>query len=133
MRSEWPACSVLLEFPRIAAALVGVSRERNVIILVLEAKGIKTENKVQLGTTKIVRGAISAGEIDIYPEYTGTIAQEILPRIDANRVRDSAKISEDDLRHALESRGVRMSRSCASPPDRVVRGVRRRRLSCLDQ
>src|SRR5262245_28197548 len=41
------------------------------IILVLEAKGIKTENKVQLGTTKIVRGAITAGEIDLYPEYTG--------------------------------------------------------------
>ena len=33
--------------------------------------GIKTENKVQLGNTKIMRGAITAGEIDIYPEYTG--------------------------------------------------------------
>ena len=43
----------------------------NMIVLVLEAKGIKTENRVQLGTTKIVRGAITAGEIDIYPEYTG--------------------------------------------------------------
>jgi osmoprotectant transport system substrate-binding protein len=43
----------------------------NMIILVLEANGIKAENKVQLGTTKIVRGAITAGEIDIYPEYTG--------------------------------------------------------------
>ena len=43
----------------------------NMIILVLEANGIRTENKVQLGTTKIVRGAITAGEIDLYPEYTG--------------------------------------------------------------
>ena len=43
----------------------------NMIILALEAKGIKVENKVQLGTTKIVRGAITAGEIDLYPEYTG--------------------------------------------------------------
>jgi osmoprotectant transport system substrate-binding protein len=43
----------------------------NMIIEVLQANGIKTENKVQLGTTKIVRGAITAGEIDIYPEYTG--------------------------------------------------------------
>jgi osmoprotectant transport system substrate-binding protein len=43
----------------------------NMIIQVLESKGIKTENRVQLGTTKIVRGAIAAGEIDIYPEYTG--------------------------------------------------------------
>ena len=43
----------------------------NMIIEVLQANGIKTENKVQLGTTKIVRGAIASGEIDIYPEYTG--------------------------------------------------------------
>jgi osmoprotectant transport system substrate-binding protein len=43
----------------------------NLIIQVLEAGGIHTENKVQLGNTKIVRGAITAGEIDIYPEYTG--------------------------------------------------------------
>ncbi|MCX5495334.1 ABC transporter substrate-binding protein [Kaistia dalseonensis] len=43
----------------------------NVIIQVLEANGIPTVNKVSLGNTKIVRGAITAGEIDIYPEYTG--------------------------------------------------------------
>jgi osmoprotectant transport system substrate-binding protein len=43
----------------------------NLIIQVLEAGGIRTENKVQLGNTKIVRGALTAGEIDIYPEYTG--------------------------------------------------------------
>jgi osmoprotectant transport system substrate-binding protein len=43
----------------------------NMIVQVLEFNGIKTENKVQLGTTKIMRGAITAGEIDIYPEYTG--------------------------------------------------------------
>jgi len=43
----------------------------NLIIQVLENNGIKTSNKVQLGNTKVVRGAISAGEIDLYPEYTG--------------------------------------------------------------
>ncbi|MDR7307413.1 ABC transporter substrate-binding protein [Rhodoferax saidenbachensis] len=43
----------------------------NIIVQVLEANGIKTENKVRLGNTKIVRSAIVAGEIDIYPEYTG--------------------------------------------------------------
>ena len=43
----------------------------NMIIQALEAQGIKTENKVQLGTTPILRGAMTAGEIDIYPEYTG--------------------------------------------------------------
>ena len=43
----------------------------NIIVLALEANGIKTENKVSLGNTKIVRTALVAGEIDIYPEYTG--------------------------------------------------------------
>lgn len=43
----------------------------NIIVQVLEANGIKTENKVRLGNTKIVRSALLAGEIDIYPEYTG--------------------------------------------------------------
>ncbi|WP_309678356.1 ABC transporter substrate-binding protein [Polaromonas sp.] len=43
----------------------------NMMVLVLEANGIKTENKASLGNTKVVRGAITAGEIDIYPEYTG--------------------------------------------------------------
>lgn len=43
----------------------------NIILQVLESHGIKTVNKVQLGTTPVVRGAITAGELDIYPEYTG--------------------------------------------------------------
>ncbi|MFO1069785.1 MAG: ABC transporter substrate-binding protein [Geminicoccaceae bacterium] len=43
----------------------------NLMIKVLEANGIAVENKVQLGTTKIVREAILAGELDLYPEYTG--------------------------------------------------------------
>jgi osmoprotectant transport system substrate-binding protein len=43
----------------------------NIVVLALEANGIKTENKVSLGNTKVVRTALLAGEIDIYPEYTG--------------------------------------------------------------
>jgi osmoprotectant transport system substrate-binding protein len=43
----------------------------HIIVLALEANGIKTENKVSLGNTKIVRTALLAGEIDLYPEYTG--------------------------------------------------------------
>jgi osmoprotectant transport system substrate-binding protein len=41
------------------------------LIQVLEAHGIKTQNKLQLGATKIVRSALTAGQIDLYPEYTG--------------------------------------------------------------
>ncbi|MEZ0169065.1 ABC transporter substrate-binding protein [Microvirga sp. TS319] len=43
----------------------------NMILLTLEASGIKTQDRIQLGATPVVRKAITAGEIDIYPEYTG--------------------------------------------------------------
>lgn len=43
----------------------------NIILLTLEASGIKTRDRIQLGATPVVRKAITAGEIDIYPEYTG--------------------------------------------------------------
>lgn len=42
-----------------------------VLLQVLQAGGIKTENRLQLGATKIVRTALTAGQIDLYPEYTG--------------------------------------------------------------
>jgi osmoprotectant transport system substrate-binding protein len=43
----------------------------NIIVQMLEANGIRTRNQLQLGNTKVLRGAIVAGTIDIYPEYTG--------------------------------------------------------------
>ena len=46
----------------------------NMIASLLEARGLAVENKLQLGPTNIVRAAIVAGQIDIYPEYTGNAA-----------------------------------------------------------
>ncbi|MBK1622868.1 glycine betaine ABC transporter substrate-binding protein OsmF [Afifella marina] len=46
----------------------------NIILEVLNDAGIETENRLQLGATPVVRKAITAGEIDIYPEYTGNAA-----------------------------------------------------------
>jgi osmoprotectant transport system substrate-binding protein len=43
----------------------------NLIATVLETKGLAVERRIQLGPTNIVRAAIVAGQIDIYPEYTG--------------------------------------------------------------
>ena len=43
----------------------------NMIVALLEKAGIPVENKVSLGPTKIVRTALTSGEVDIYPEYTG--------------------------------------------------------------
>ncbi|GAA3565273.1 ABC transporter substrate-binding protein [Marinobacter xestospongiae] len=44
------------------------------ILQSLQRAGIPVENRIQLGGTSIVRNAIKAGEIDIYPEYTGNAA-----------------------------------------------------------
>lgn len=41
------------------------------IIQTLERNDIATENRLQLGGTSVVRTALAAGEIDVYPEYTG--------------------------------------------------------------
>ncbi len=46
----------------------------NVIAQVLAANGISVEDRISLGGTPVVRKAITAGEIDIYPEYTGNAA-----------------------------------------------------------
>jgi osmoprotectant transport system substrate-binding protein len=52
--------------PDTEGALLG-----NIIIRALEAKGIRTQNRIGLGPTQIIRGAILADQVDIYPEYTG--------------------------------------------------------------
>jgi osmoprotectant transport system substrate-binding protein len=41
------------------------------IILMLRQDGFEVVDKSQFGTTSVVRKAITSGEIDIYPEYTG--------------------------------------------------------------
>lgn len=41
------------------------------IAAVAEADGLAVERRIQLGPTNILRAAILAGQIDIYPEYTG--------------------------------------------------------------
>ncbi|MBO6620660.1 MAG: ABC transporter permease subunit [Balneola sp.] len=45
---------------------------------IFEANGINTEYNEQLGGTRILWNALLAEEIDVYPDYTGTIIQEIL-------------------------------------------------------
>ncbi|MCC6737229.1 MAG: ABC transporter substrate-binding protein [Bauldia sp.] len=46
----------------------------NIILLALDNAGIPTADRIQLGGTPVVREAIAAGQIDIYPEYTGNAA-----------------------------------------------------------
>lgn len=46
----------------------------NMILQALQARGLAVTDKVSLGSTPIVRKAITNGEIDVYPEYTGNAA-----------------------------------------------------------
>ena len=40
--------------------------------------GAVTEHKRELGGTRVLWNALLRGDLDVYPEYTGTISQEIL-------------------------------------------------------
>lgn len=46
----------------------------NMIALALGEAGMPVERRLQLGGTQVVREALLAGQIDIYPEYTGNAA-----------------------------------------------------------
>ena len=43
----------------------------NMILAALAARGLPVANRLELGPTSLVRAAILAGQIDLYPEYTG--------------------------------------------------------------
>ena len=60
------------------------------IAAVIEAQGLPVERRVGLGPTNIVRAAILAGQIDIYPEYTGNGAL-FFHREDDPAWKDAAK------------------------------------------
>jgi osmoprotectant transport system permease protein len=40
--------------------------------------GLPVRHRAQLGGTRVLWDALAAGQIDVYPEYTGTLCQEIL-------------------------------------------------------
>src|SRR5947209_8833441 len=48
----------------------------------LNETSIPAEHRQGMGGTIILWEALRGGQIDVYPEYTGTIAQEILKRTD---------------------------------------------------
>jgi osmoprotectant transport system substrate-binding protein len=60
----------------------------------LEHAGLHVERKLNLGTTDIAMAALNRGEIDLYPEYTGTALLNVLhlpPISDPKRSFDTVK------------------------------------------
>lgn len=70
------ACAPALAAPVVVSSKIDTEGGvlGNMILLVLQKAGIETSDRIQLGGTPVVRKAITAGEIDIYPEYTGNAA-----------------------------------------------------------
>src|SRR5262245_20774081 len=67
----------------------------------LKDAGIATEHRQGMGGTLILWQALQGGQIDAYPEYTGTIEQEIL--------KNGQQLSFQDIREALGKFGVGMT------------------------
>ena len=63
--------------------------------------GIPAEHRQGMGGTIILWEALRGGQIDAYPEYTGTIATEIL--------KSGSSVSLDQIRESLEKVGVGMT------------------------
>ena len=61
----------------------------------LEAKGYTVALKSSVGSTEIIDRALTSGEIDMYPEYTGTMLTVVFgndePQDDAEETYDTAK------------------------------------------
>jgi osmoprotectant transport system permease protein len=68
----------------------------------LNDAGVATEHRQGMGGTIILWQALQGGQIDAYPEYTGTIAQEIL--------KNGQQLSFHEIRDALGKLGVGMTK-----------------------
>jgi osmoprotectant transport system permease protein len=67
----------------------------------LNDSGIAADHRQGMGGTIILWQALRGGQIDAYPEYTGTIAQEVL--------KNSQQLSFQQIRDALGKFGVDMT------------------------
>ena len=67
----------------------------------IQEAGVPVRHQRELGGTQVLFHALEADQLDVYPEYTGTISGEILA---GKKIQDEAA-----LRAALAERGVGMS------------------------
>ncbi len=79
---------------------------------IARSAGIETVHRRELGGSRILWDALLGGDIDAYPEYTGTIAQELLP-------------GQGDLRERVAAKGLVMSRSLGFSDSYAI-GMQRR-------
>ena len=75
-----------------------------IVTQMVRSTGAHAEHRAQLGGTQVLWHALLADEIDLYPEYTGTIREDIVPG-------KSGDGSDDALRAALAEQGIGMTGS----------------------
>jgi osmoprotectant transport system permease protein len=68
------------------------------------AAGIEVEQRVGLGGSRVLWDALASGAIDAYPEYTGTLLDDIFPAADGAAPRDRAWLVAE-----LATRGIGMT------------------------
>lgn len=72
------------------------------VALLVRDAGLPADHQRDLGGTRILFNALIVGEIDAYPEYTGTLAEEIFA--------GQGLEGNEAIRAALREQGIRMSR-----------------------
>ena len=85
--------------------------------------GYTAKHRRDLGGTRVLFNALVAGDIDAYPEYTGTITQEIL----AGR----GLVTMTDIRGALAEQGIRMTAPLGFNNTYAI-GMRKERATALN-
>lgn len=70
----------------------------------LQRAGVAAEHRQGLGNTAILEQALTSGQVDVYPEYTGTIVRELLKR---NPPADAPQPTLAELNGWLAPRGLK--------------------------
>ncbi|HEX2674933.1 MAG TPA: glycine betaine ABC transporter substrate-binding protein, partial [Polyangiaceae bacterium] len=73
------------------------------------SQGLEVEHRAGLGGTRLVWNALVNGSVDVYPEYTGTLLDEILSEEAEPRARSSEPETMAWLIRALAAHGVGMT------------------------
>ncbi len=101
--ASWCLLLAIFAIPAIAAPVqIGSKNFTESVVLGEIARlrarqsGVDAEHRRALGGTRILWTALRQGEIDAYPEYTGTLTQELLPGVSADAGIESvrAKLAE---------------------------------------
>lgn len=111
-----------LAFAAVAEPLVVASKDFNesyilgeIMAQLLESDGFEVERRFGLGGTLICYEALRTGEIDVYAEYTGTLATAILKRPDRSGIAALNEVLAEEALTLLPGFGFNNTYALAVP------------------